>query len=727
MGLKHLEKKLPAILRRSVPVKPKLNLEVCSCGDRVELEDGRKVYLVHTRPQLKEFQKRIKDQEEHGMDTETNSLRCLGENKDFKVVGASFSWGIKNSFYIPINHYFDDDLNLPQDLVAEVLNDVYSDRSIQLDGCNLKFDKHVMKRLGVDIRTPLLNDIMYASFLCDENREQGLKPNVSFFFGYKMQTFEESLATVSAEDKKSVGLKANNKATYDLVRVMDCLGYTTDDALFPFRLKNEIYFGGESLLEEEEMLDIYYQMYRPILLNVFEMEERGCAIDLKCLTRFDRSISKDLEELKYKIFETLGMEINLNSNQQLAQLFFGSTENIKNPDQKVLDKSFGFKPLSFTAKGAPQTSTAVFEALAKLKPKDNWQKVGVDICKVMGKYSSLEKLKTAFVDGIRDNIYDDGKVHCNFKITGTDSGRFSCSEPNFQQLKKNDDEDPDAYNIREIVVGSFIPGTKERYKIMSCDYSSLEMRINTNFSGDQKLIDMIESGVDPHSYSAKNTFGLDCKVEEVKKKYPILRAAGKTFNFCIGYGGGSRAVYDLLVKAKVDPEDPKMLKEFKCKKGKALAQKFIDLYFEAFYGLKAYMNKQIRKAHANLEVLTVLGRKRRLPLINSSSWVDSGYAERLSVNAPTQGTAADITINAQNRIAKHKRLKELDCHMLLQIHDEVVFELPESSILEASAIIKELMENPFEDLLDEESIAEIFCHVPMQVEPSWGDNYAQAK
>ena len=135
------------------------------------------------------------------------------------------------------------------------------------------------------------------------------------------------------------------------------------------------------------------------------------------------------------------------------------------------------------------------------------------------------------------------------------------------------------------------------------------------------------------------------------------------------------------------------------------------------------MRKQQQIAHRQKYVTTLLGRKRRLPFINSSNYMESSYAERLSINSPTQGTAAEITISAQNRIAANKRLKELDYQMLIQVHDEVVGECPEENVEEACLILKDLMENPFEDILEDFE----FKHVPMVVDPSWGDNYREAK
>ena len=230
-----------------------------------------------------------------------------------------------------------------------------------------------------------------------------------------------------------------------------------------------------------------------------------------------------------------------------------------------------------------------------------------------------------------------------------------------------------------------------------------------HFSKDENLINAFHNGLDLHGNTAKLMFRLDCEANEVKKKYPDLRKAGKVTAFLLQYGGSVMALEELLnsdgmltsmlqeLKTYKSKKDlPDTLKPFwGCKKTKDMAQKLLDMYFEAFPGIANFMRKQKKFAHRNEYVMTVLGRKRRLPFINSNDHKMSSYAERLSLNAPIQGSAADIMINAQIKMANSDRLKELGCKMLLQIHDECIFTCPTENCKEAIQVIRECMIYPF--------------------------------
>ena len=318
------------------------------------------------------------------------------------------------------------------------------------------------------------------------------------------------------------------------------------------------------------------------------------------------------------------------------------------------------------------------------------------MCGLIMQYSKLSKLKTAFVDGILEQLYEDGKAHPSFNQIGTDSGRLSCSKPNLQQLPKADEEDK--YQIRSVFIGSIDEKTGKRKKIIALDYHNLEMVCLTHFSNDKNLSEMFANDDDAHGSTAVNMFNLDCTPVECKKKYPHLRQAAKTINFLLMYGGGAKLLYENLKSDHFSPVDlgsKEYLEQYHCKNGAEVAQVFIDKYFQSYSGVAKFISNQKRYAHRNGYVFTVLGRKRRLPDINSRDSEKSSYCERLAVNSAVQGTAGDITINAQIRVASEERLKEIGCNMLIQVHDELVFECPEEYCEEAIEIIKHDMEHPF--------------------------------
>ena len=711
-------------------------------------------------------------------DTETNTLRVLSDNEDFKFVGISFSWGEENSYYIPVGHMRDEDLysQLTLDVVVEVLLNVFARTNLRIYGWNLKFDFHVLKRIGVSVSTRDVFDGMLASWLCDENTPNGLKENSDMKLHISQEHFKEATETVPNEVKKKFGFKANSKVTFDLVLIDDALVYVCGDAFYTWCNC----LGYEKELVEQGMDVIYYNMYIPFLFVLFEMEEQGVCVDISRLTQMGADMEQDLDEIQYRVFELAGVEFNLGSSQQKAEILFGyrkpDTPVVSNGKKKApawitdlidkfksgeiseqecrdgLDKkgyyadekgkifkranvnenilahSFNFSPIGETGSGAPSTdSDTIWRLSQKTYSKIQKRKQqGVEMCGLLMEYSKIAKLKTAFVDGILEQLYSDGKAHPSFNQIGTNSGRLSCSKPNLQQLPKADEDDK--YQIRDVFIGSqyvadaytgeFIMDLDkyldlygfvddkyyvDRKHIIAIDYHNLEMVCLTHFSGDKNLSEMFANDDDAHGSTAVNMFNLDCTPVECKKLYPHLRQAAKTINFMLMYGGGAGKLYESLKSdhySPLDLGDKSYLEAYHCRNGKQVAQAFIDKYFDSYRGVAKFIRDQKKFAHRNGFVYTILGRKRRLPDINSSDGAISSYCERLAVNSAIQGTAGDITINAQIRVAKEKRLEELGCKMLIQVHDELVFECPEQNMEEAIQIIKYDMEHPFGDSPD---------------------------
>lgn len=667
-------------------------------------------------------------------DTETNTLEVLGQNKNFKCVGLSFSWGEDNNYYIPTGHVREEDVDnqLTIDVVVKYLKRVFARPDVRIYGWNLKFDFHVLKRIGIDVVTRDVFDGMLASWLCDENTPNGLKENTTEKMGIPQTHFKETTETVPNEVKKAFGYSANSKVTFDLVLIEDGAPYAIADAFYTWCNC----LGFEKELIAEGMDKIYYKMYIPFLFVLFEMEEQGVTVDVEKLKQMGVDMQEDLDELQYKIYELAGVEFNIGSSQQKAELLFGYQKEqkpvaldklpkylqqayydddfdlleekgyvvdengkvYKGNKSTLLDHSFRFSPTATTKSGAPSTdSDAIWRLSQKTYKKANKRKQqGVEMCKYMLEYAKLAKLKTAFVDGILEQLYEDGKAHPSFNQIGTDSGRLSCSKPNLQQLPKA--EEDDKYQIRSVFIGSMNPETGKRNKIIALDYHNLEMVCLTHFSGDKNLSEMFANDDDAHGSTAVNMFNLPCTPMEAKKKYPHLRQAAKTINFLLMYGGGATLLYENLRSdhySPLDLGDKEYLEQYHCRNGVQVAQAFIDKYFESYSGVAKFIQSQKKFAHRNKHVYTILGRKRRLPDINSTDGKISSYCERLAVNSAIQGTAGDITINAQIRVAGEERLKELGAKMLIQVHDELVFECPEENCEEAITIIKHLMEHPF--------------------------------
>ena len=713
--------------------------------------------IVDTLPKLKRLYSRMRKLEEFAFDTETNTLRVLGQNRFFRLVGISISWGAYHNYYIPVGHIRDEDLDrqLDLDVVVEYLKPIFEREDVRIIGHNLKYDMHVMARIGINIKTKDLFDTMIASWLCDENTPNGLKENSADKMGIEQTHFKEVTENVTPDIKKRFGLASNSKATFDMVLIDEGAPYALDDDFYTFML----YLGFLDELEEQSMDKIYFRVYVPFLRTIYDMELKGVTVDVKRLEEMSEEINEDMEQLQYDITELAGVEFNLSSNAQLVELLFGYTAPSKpvNMDKQpkivqkmyeegdddalakrglyiaddnkvykmtgnpaIQKKSFKFRVLSTTASGAPQANADVFWKLSNMSFKDKRKQEGVELCKLMLEYKKLEKLRSAFIDGLKEQLYEDGKAHPSFNIIGTDSGRLSCSSPNLQQLPKADEEDK--YQIRSLFIGSLDENTGKNKKIVALDFSNLEMRVLAHFSEDKNLLEMFLSGSDTHGSTAVNMFELDCTPEEVKKKYPHLRQAAKVLNFLLMYGGGAPTLYEQLKSDHghpIDLGDKTYLDTYKVKNGIEVAQCYIDKYFESYSGVTKFIRNQKRFAHKYGYVQTLLKRKRRLPNINSPDFKEQAYCERLSVNSAVQGSAADITMSAQNRVSADPWFEENGVNMLLQVHDELVFECPEELVEECITRVKTHMEHPFGDNVE--------LNLPLRADADSGDSYQDAK
>ena len=716
--------------------------------------------IVDSMPKLQRLFSRMKKLEEFAFDTETNTLRVLGNTKNFRLVGISISWGRYHNYYIPLGHIRDEDIynQLDLDDVVDYMKPIFERKDVRIIGHNIKFDMHVLSRVGIEIKTDDLFDTMIASWLCNENTPNGLKENSAEKLGIEQTHFKEVTENVPTEIKKRFGLNANSKATFDMTLIEESAPYALDDSFYTFML----YQGFLDELEEQGMDKIYFKLYVPFIRTIYEMEHKGVTVDVERLEEMSREINKDMENLHYDITELAGVEFSLSSNAQLAELLFGYASPPKmvalekqpkivqkmfedgdeealakrglfidevdnrmglfkvsgNPD--IRKKSFNFRVLSTTPSGAPQTNADVFWKLSKMSFKDRRKREGVELCKLMMEYKKLEKLKSAFIDGLKEQLYDDGKAHPSFNIIGTDSGRLSCSSPNLQQLPKADEEDK--YQIRSLFIGSLDEETGKRKKIVALDFANLEMRVLAHFSEDKNLLEMFQNGSDTHGSTAVNMFELDCTPEEVKKKYPHLRQAAKVLNFLLMYGGGAPTLYEQLKNDHghpIDLGDKSYLDTYKVKSGIDVAQIYIDRYFESYSGVTKFIRNQKRFAHRYGYVYTLLKRKRRLPDINGGDFKTQAYCERLSVNSAVQGSAADITMSAQNRVNSDPWFRENNIYMLLQVHDELVFECPEELVDECILKVQYYMSHPFGD--------KVSLNLPLRADADFGDSYQDAK
>lgn len=726
------------------------NIEIPKLVDvTIILPVMKKSKVIDTKGKLRKLARLMENLREFAFDTETNTLRVVGDNDDFLCVGVSISWGDYNNYYIPLNHrrYEDIDRNIPESTFRKYMKSIFENAFIRIIGHNLKFDMHVMSRLGIHIKTRDLFDTMIASWLCDENSPNGLKENTQMIWGVDQTHFKEVTKDVPKEIKKQFGYKATQKVTFDLVLIDDGSPYAIADAFYTWHLY--LYFLDR--LVQEKMDRIFFNHYVKFLITLYNMEERGVTIDRAKLLNMSLDINRDCEELLYEMQELAGVSFNAGSSQQLGELLFAyvpesKLEKVRQETHNeytspLLENSFGFRALTRTETGAPQVNALTLMKLSKMNYKTKRKKEGVELCGKLLQYKKLSKLKSAFIEGMTEQIYSDGKVHPNFNIIGTDSGRISCSSPNLQQLPKAEEEDK--YQIRSLFIGSeYLEDedgnyvcdladatdydmnwcTVKRKKIVAGDFSNLEMRVLAHFSEDKNLLDMFAKDSDTHGSTAVNMFELDCAPEEVKKKYPHLRQAAKVINFLLMYGGGAYTLYENLKNdpySPIDLGDKSYTEKYGVKTGEEVAQIYVDKYFKSYSGVSDFKKQQERFAHKYGYVYTLMRRKRRLPDIRSRDYKQVAYCERLSVNSCIQGSAADITSSAQNLVDADPWYEEHGVEMIIQIHDELVFECPEQYVDECIRRTKAYMEHPFGPNVE--------LNLKMRADFDSGDSYQEAK
>jgi DNA polymerase-1 len=725
---------------------------------------------------LKRLAKKLRKVSEFAYDTETNTLRVQHEG-EMELVGISICFGEHNAYYIPTGHFFDKG-QLSVETVVKYLKPVFERTNVRIIGWNLKFDMHVLANIGILIKTKDIFDGMLARWITDENKAKGLKDTTADIYGVDQTHFDECLGTVTAQDKKEYGLKASNKAPFFLVRLAIGAPYAIADAYWTWRHYVDWQMDE---IEVEEMETIFYKIMSKFLRTLFNMERRGAKINIKRLKEMSAKAEKDLADLEYKIVEIAGVQFKVTSSQQLGEILFGYKKLNKKGEfsgnANILEHSFGFAVTSKTDGGAPSTGESALLEIAKMHfKKDKRKQEGVKMIKLILKYKKLAKLKSAFIEGLIGQMYSDGKVHPSFNQVGTDSGRLSCSEPNLQQLprpvemddylsfedwaKKNEIEVSEKgltsakkilenlemkdgyptgdltknmsvsqdiddyllyltewrakseeaifwkyYEIRDCFIAD-----SEDEVIMAFDYSNLEMRLLAHFSQDPKLMQTFINDEDAHGGTAVNMFSLPCDASQVKKLYHALRQIAKVINFLLMYGGGAYTLYQTLKEQDATDENGDPITEEK-------AQEYYDKYFKAYEGVAEFIKNQKKFAHRNELVYSLIGRKRRLKNINGHDYKMTAYEERLAVNSAIQGSGGDIMMVVQPKIDEDADLIRMNCRMILQVHDELVFVCPRKYIQECARIICDYMAHPLPKPLN----------IPLKAEWDWGETYANAK
>ena len=391
-------------------------------------------------------------------------------------------------------------------------------------------------------------------------------------------------------------------------------------------------------LAEHGQSELLFDMELPLANVLAKMEMAGIKVDGQTLNEMAVENQAVIDKLTQDIYEMAGEEFNINSPKQLGVILF---------------EKMGL-PLEYTKKTKTGYSTAV-DVLERLAP------IAPIVAKIL-EYRQITKLQSTYVLGLQDYILEDGKIHTRYMQDLTQTGRLSSVDPNLQNI-------PVRLEQGRLIRKAFVPSTKDAV-LLSSDYSQIELRVLAHISGDEHLIAAFKEGADIHTSTAMRVFGIE-KPEDVT---PNDRRNAKAVNFGIVYG-----ISDFGLSNNLGISRKK-------------AKEYIDTYFERYPGIKAYMDNVVREAKDKGYVSTLFHRRRELPDINSRNFNVRNFAERTAINSPIQGSAADILKIAMINLDKALVEGGYKTKMLLQVHDEIVLEVPSDELLAMKALVKETME-----------------------------------
>jgi len=586
------------------------------------------------------------------LDLETTSLDPLSA----EIVGFSFSWKEGEATYIPV-------------LCPE--HDKSGDLFKASGGKTLSFILSALK--------PILEDPKIRK--CGQNikydmrvlRNQGVEVQGVDFdtmvaaylinpsarqFGIDALAMEYlRIKKIPTKELIGTGRKLIGMDHVDLERVAE---YACEDADVAFRLRCIL----EPKLKESAMERLFRDVEMPLVQVLLEMEENGVALDRKLLTGMSKEMETDLQQQIEAIYEMAGEPFNINSTQQLGKILF---EKLK------VHELLGIRRPRRTKTGSYATDVRVLENLS-----------AHPLAKKLLDYRQLMKLKSTYVDALPKLVHPKtGRVHASFNQTVAATGRLSTSDPNLQNI-------PIRTELGREIRKAFVTGQKG-WVILSADYSQIELRIMAHLSRDETLLESFRKGEDVHRRTASEIFSIP--EDQVTEDH---RRQAKTINFGIMYGMGE---YGLARRLEISNEE---------------AHQFIAAYFERYPKVNEFIARTIGQAHEQGYVTTLLNRRRYLPELQSDNRNIRDFGERTAINTPIQGTAADLIKVAMIRIAHRLRKKEWKAKMILQIHDELLFEVPSDKADRLSEMVRQEMEGA------------IKLTVPIKVDIGMGKSWFEA-
>ena len=573
------------------------------------------------------------------IDTETTGLDYM----DTDLVGISLSYKPGEAYYIPINHHDDTVNQLKLNVVLDALKPVLESSKNKIIGQNIKFDRNVLAKYGINISS-IKNDTMMMSYVLDASATRhNLDALSSYYLNYKTSTFED------------VAGKGVKQITFDQVPIEEATNYAAEDADITLRLYEELNPKLESVASLKKLNE---EIEIPLIEVLSEMEQNGAILNSKILSSQSKDLENRIKKLEKKAYEIAGEEFNLGSTKQLREIFFDKL------NYRIIKKTPG---------GQPSTDEKVLVELA-----EEYELPGVLL-----EHRTLSKLKSTYTDKLPGQISETtGKVHTSFHQAVTTTGRLSSSDPNLQNIPIRTE---DGRRIRQ----AFEPSKGHRF--ISADYSQIELRIMAHISKDVGLLQAFQEGEDVHSKTASEVF--DVAIEEVTAD---LRRNAKAINFGLIYGISAFGLGKQLGISR------------------NLAAEYMAMYFEKYPGVKKYMESTKDFASQNGYVETLFGRRLYLRDINASNAIRRQASERAAINAPVQGTAADIMKIAMIKTHQAIKAENVKAKLILQVHDELILDTPKKEI---DSVI---------NLLTDSMMGAASLDVPLEIDVGVGDNWDQA-
>jgi DNA polymerase-1 len=592
-------------------------------------------HLITTEQERKELYELLSEYATLCFDTETTGTDSLND----LLVGVSFAVNAKEAFYVPVP--LDRDQAMA---ILEVFQPLFKHPNIEKVGHNTKFDLQVLGRYGINVEGPLF-DTMIAQYLINPEAKQGMDFMAQFYLGYQPISIESL-----------IGKKGKGQGNMGDLAPEEIYQYACEDADITLQLRDLLV----QEIEKPHLKELFYSMEMPLVQVLSKMEEEGIAIDVPALKNYSVELQDTLVRLHDEIIADVGVPFNVDSPKQLGEILF---DHLK---------------ISSKAKKTKTGQYATSEEVLQKHEHDH------PIIPKLLEYRQLRKLKSTYVDPLPELCSPrDGRIHTSFMQTVTATGRLSSNNPNLQNIPIR------TAKGREIRRAFVARGPE--FKIMSVDYSQIELRIIAALSEDPSMIKAFKEGLDIHAATAATVYKVP--IGEVSREQ---RSSAKAVNFGIIYGQSAFGLAQNLGISRTE------------------AKGIIDAYFEQFGTIKSYMDHVISFAREHGYVETIMKRRRYLPDINSANAMVRGYAERNAINAPIQGSAADIIKMAMIAVEKAMKAHSLQSKMILQVHDELLFDVHLSEQETMKALVKEAMESA------------VNLAVPMVVEMEIADNWLEA-